>query len=169
MQKQIDMVNGSMPLNMVRFVTPIILTGILSLLFNMCDLIIVGQFVGDQAVAAISAPGSLIYLLIELFLGLSIGTNVLMAQAYGSGDIEKNSRILHTAIVLSLASDDSGAWNFPIICYGKNKVEKNFIKKRRNLLIPSFLWHQPAVKGEHKPVKSIRHTVSGNQRAVANQ
>ncbi len=102
MKRNVDMINGSMPLNMIRFVIPIILTGVLQLLFNACDLIVVGQFAGDTSLAAVGATGALINLLVNAFIGLSVGVNVLAAQAYGARDHEKAEKILHTAILLSL-------------------------------------------------------------------
>ncbi len=101
MKRNVDMINGSMPVNMIRFVIPIILTGILQLLFNACDLIVVGQFAGDASLAAVGATGALINLLVNAFIGLSVGVNVLAAQAYGARDFEKSEKILHTAILLS--------------------------------------------------------------------
>ncbi len=104
MKRNVDMINGSMPINMVRFVIPIILTGVLQLLFNACDLIVVGQFAGDTSLAAVGATGALINLLVNAFIGLSVGVNVIAAQAYGARDYERTERILHTAVTLSLIS-----------------------------------------------------------------
>ncbi len=102
MKKNIDMINGSLPVNMLRFIVPLILTSVLQLLFNACDLIVVGQFAGNIALAAVGATGALINLLVNSFLGLSIGTNVLAAQAFGARDFDRASKIVHTSVAISL-------------------------------------------------------------------
>lgn len=102
MKRRIDMVNGSIPVNLIHFIVPVILTGILQLLFNACDLVVVGQFAGSKALAAVGTTGSLINLLVNAFLGLSAGVNVLAAQAYGANDHKKIEEIIHTAVSLSM-------------------------------------------------------------------
>lgn len=96
------MINGSLPVNMLRFIIPVILTSVLQLLFNACDLIVVGQFAGNTALAAVGATGALINLLVNSFLGLSIGTNVLAAQAFGARDFDRAGKIVHTSVAISL-------------------------------------------------------------------
>ncbi|MBQ9915378.1 MAG: MATE family efflux transporter [Clostridia bacterium] len=102
MRRKVDMVNGPLPINLIHFIVPVILTGVLQLLFNTCDLIVVGQFAGSTALAAVGTTGSLINLLVNAFLGLSTGVNVLAAQAYGARDNEKISDIIHTSVCLSV-------------------------------------------------------------------
>lgn len=83
---------------MIRYTIPIILTGILQLLFNAADLIVVGQFCGNVSVAAVGATSSLINLLVNLFIGLSVGAGVRVAQSLGAGNADDTHRIVHTSI-----------------------------------------------------------------------
>ena len=83
------MCSGPLLPKVLRFSVPLMLSGILQLLFNAADIIVVGQFTGSQAMAAVGSTGSLNNLIINIFLGLSIGSSVLMARYYGAKE-EKN-------------------------------------------------------------------------------
>ena len=98
----IDMCTGSLPKKMIRFAFPLILSSLLQLMFNAVDLVVVGQFVNDDAVGAVGSTGALINLIINLFMGLSVGTNVLTARYVGSGRDEDASETVHTSIVISI-------------------------------------------------------------------
>ncbi len=87
--------------NLIVFVTPLMLSGILQLLFTASDLIVCGMFGSEHSVGAISSTNALINLIVNLFLGLSIGANILMARCYGRQDSEKGQRVAYTAVVLS--------------------------------------------------------------------
>ena len=76
---EIDMVNGPLLGKMLLFAVPLMLSGVLQLLFNAADIIVVGQFSGSQALAAVGSTSALINLLVNVFMGLSIGANVLTA------------------------------------------------------------------------------------------
>ena len=102
MRRNVDMVNGSLSKNLIRFVIPMVLTGVLQLAFNACDLVVVGQFAGDRALAAVGATGALINLLVNAFIGLSTGVNILAAQAYGAKDFDRVEKIIHTSFLLAL-------------------------------------------------------------------
>ncbi len=103
-KKNIDMLSGSILKNITRYTVPIILTGILQLLFNAADLIVVGQFCGSISVAAVGATGSITSLLVNFFVGLSVGTCVCVAHSLGAGDDERVHRTVHTAIPTALIS-----------------------------------------------------------------
>ncbi len=108
-----DMCSGSIVRKVVSFSIPLMLTGILQLFYNAADIIVVGQFTGKEALAAVGSTSSLINLLINLFLGLSIGTSVAVAQGYGAGDHAGVRRTVHTSIALALVSGVSiGAVGF---------------------------------------------------------
>lgn len=96
------MTQGPLFGKMVAFTIPVMLSGVLQLLFNAADIIVVGRYVGDEALAAVGSTSSLINLLVSLFMGLSIGANVVVAQYYGSEDREGVSRAVHTSIALSM-------------------------------------------------------------------
>ena len=98
----IDMCTGSLPKKMLRFAVPLILSSLLQLLFNAVDLVVVGQFVDDTAVGAVGSTGSLVNLITNLFLGLSVGTNVLVARYVGSGREEDASETVHTSLCVSV-------------------------------------------------------------------
>lgn len=100
--KEIDMCNGPLFGKMLRFAVPIMLSGVLQLLFNAADTIVVGRFVGNEALAAVGSIGSLVNMMVNLFMGLSVGTRVLVARYYGAGQYEKVSDTVHTAIMVSL-------------------------------------------------------------------
>ena len=96
------MVSGPIFKNVISYTIPIIFTGILQLLFNAADLIVVGQFCGSISVAAVGATGSITNLIVNLFVGLSVGTGVAVAQALGANDTRKAHRAVHTAIPTAL-------------------------------------------------------------------
>lgn len=101
-RRNVDMVSGPILKNVIAYTIPIIFTGILQLLFNAADLIVVGQFCGSISVAAVGATTSITNLIVNLFVGLSIGTGVTVAQSLGANDRGKTHRIIHTAIPTAL-------------------------------------------------------------------
>ena len=98
----IDMCSGPILPKLLRLVLPLMLSSILQLLFHAADIIVVGNFGSTNAVAAVGSTGSLVNLLTNLFLGLSISTNVLTAQFMGAQDSKNVSKTIHNAIFLSL-------------------------------------------------------------------
>ncbi len=101
---EIDMCNGPLLKKVLQFAFPLMLTGILQLLYNAADIIVVGRFAGKTALAAVSSTGSLINLVVNLFMGLSVGASVAVARRYGAGDYAGVNRVLHTAFTLSVIS-----------------------------------------------------------------
>ena len=81
---EMDMCNGPLVKKILIFSIPLMCSSILQLLFNAIDMIVVGQYSGEKALAAVGSPAPLINLLVNVFIGLSVGDNVLIAQAYGS-------------------------------------------------------------------------------------
>ena len=96
-----DMTSGPLLGKIIRFAVPLIFTGILQLLYNAADVIVVGRFAGSTALAAVSSTGSLTGLIINFFMGFSLGASVLVAQAYGAGDHKRISDAIHTSIVVA--------------------------------------------------------------------
>ena len=80
---EIDMCNGPLLGKIMLFTLPLMLSGILQLLFNAADVVVVGRFAGNEALAAVGSTGALTNLLVNLFIGLSVGANVLVARYYG--------------------------------------------------------------------------------------
>ena len=101
---EIDMCNGPLFGKIMIFYFPLMLSGVLQLLFNAADIIVVGRFAGNEAMAAVGSTSSLINLLVNLFIGLSVGTNVLVARFYGAGQKKELSDIVHTAILTAIVS-----------------------------------------------------------------
>lgn len=99
---EIDMCSGPLLGKIFRFAIPLMFSGILQLLFNAADIVVVGRFAGHQALAAVGSTGSLINLLINVFIGLSVGTNVLVANYMGSRQEKAVSETVHTSILLSV-------------------------------------------------------------------
>ena len=101
---EIDMCSGPLVSKILQFSIPLMLSGILQLLFNAADIIVVGQFTGSAAMAAVGSTSSLNNLIINIFIGLSLGSSVLMARYYGARDTEDIHQLVHTSIMLSLIS-----------------------------------------------------------------
>ena len=98
------MCSGSLPKKMLLFALPLILSSVLQLLFNAADLIVVGRCVGNEALAAVGSTGPLINLLTNLFLGLSVGANVLVARYVGARQDRDVEETVHTALFVSVVS-----------------------------------------------------------------
>lgn len=103
-KKTIDMCNGPLLKNIIVYTIPIILTGILQLLFNAADLAVVGRFGEDYSVGAVGSTGSIINLIVNLFIGLSVGAGVTAAHAMGAGRDDDVHKIVHTAIPTAIVS-----------------------------------------------------------------
>ena len=99
---EIDMCNGPILKKMLLFALPLMLSSILQLLFNAADIVVVGRFAGDDSLAAVGSTSSLINLMINLFVGLSVGSNVLAARYFGAKKKEELQDTVHTAMTLSL-------------------------------------------------------------------
>lgn len=98
----LDMRQGPLLKNIIFYTIPIILTGLLQLAFNAADLVVVGRFCGSISVAAIGATGSLINLIVNFFIGISVGTGVVVAQGLGADDRKGVFRAVHTAIPVAI-------------------------------------------------------------------
>ncbi len=99
---EMDMTTGALLPKIIRFSIPLMLSSLLQLLYNAADVVVVGRFVGDTALAAVGSTGSLIALITNVFMGLSIGTGVLVAQYFGAGDDEHMEQVVHTSIAVGL-------------------------------------------------------------------
>ena len=100
---EVDMCNGPLFSKIVTFALPLILSGILQLLFNAADIIVVGHFAGRESLAAVGSTTSLINLMINVFVGLSIGANVLVAQYFGAKKWKDLEETVHTAMMIAVA------------------------------------------------------------------
>lgn len=100
---EMDMCNGPLLGKIILYSVPLMLSGILQLLFNAADIVVVGRFAGNHALAAVGSTSSLINLLVNLFIGLSVGANVLVARFYGGGKDRDISETVHTAVLTALA------------------------------------------------------------------
>ena len=101
---QINMTEGPILSKLLKFSIPLIFSSLLQLLFNAADIVVVGRFAGDNALAAVGSTGSLINLLVNLFQGLSIGTNVVAAHYFGANRKSELKETVHTAMLLSIYS-----------------------------------------------------------------
>lgn len=101
---QIDMIHGPLAGKLLVFAIPLMLSSILQLLFNAADVIVVGRWSGKEALAAVGSNTSLINLMVNLFVGFSVGTNVVVARDLGAGREEDVRDSVHTSIALSLVS-----------------------------------------------------------------
>lgn len=103
-KNEIDMCNGPILKKMLIFTLPLMCSSMLQLLFNAADIIVVGRFAGDTALAAVGSTTSLVLLLSNLFIGLSVGANVLAARYFGAGRGNELSKTVHTSLLLSMIS-----------------------------------------------------------------
>ena len=101
---EIDMCNGTIMDKLISFSVPLMLSGILQLMFNAVDIIVVGRFAGSQSLAAVGSTTALINMFVNLFIGVSLGANVLAARFYASGKHKEMSETVHTAITFAAIS-----------------------------------------------------------------
>ena len=99
-----DMTRGSLLPAILRFTLPLLLTGTLQLLYNAADIVVVGRFASDNSLAAVSSTGSLINLIVNVFMGLSVGASVVVSQNFGAGRYKDVSEAVHTAVTIALIS-----------------------------------------------------------------
>ena len=101
---EIDMCNGTIMDKLVSFSLPLMLSGSLQLMFNAVDVIVVGRFAGSQALAAVGSTTALINMFVNLFMGISLGTNVLAARFFAAGKDRQMSETVHTSIAFAAIS-----------------------------------------------------------------
>ena len=100
---EIDMCSGNLFIKIIRFSLPLMFMGMLQLLYNAADLVVVSNFSGDKdALGAVGSTSAIINLLVNLFIGLSVGTNVIVAKYFGAKKEDKISDVVHTSIFISL-------------------------------------------------------------------
>lgn len=100
----LDMTRGSPPKLILRFALPVFLSQVFQQLYNTADSLIVGRFLGDAALAAVSSSGNLIFLMISFFEGLSVGAGVIISRYFGAGDRERVSKAIHTSLLFSVCT-----------------------------------------------------------------
>ena len=103
-KNNIDMINGPIASSIIIFAIPMLLSGLLQIFFNAADTIVVGRFSGHTSMAAIGSTGSITNLMVNLFMGISVGVNVVVARSIGMRDQEGVDKAIHTAISLSVVS-----------------------------------------------------------------
>ncbi len=100
----LDMTKGPFLKKILRFSLPLVLTGLLQMIYNTADVIVVGRFAGGTALAAVGATGSLVHLILNIFLGMSMGSGVMTAKYIGAKDEDSVKRCVHSAMLLSILS-----------------------------------------------------------------
>ena len=103
-KKQVNMLDGNLFENVILFAVPVIASGIMQLLFNAIDMVVVGKVSGNASMAAVSSTGSLVNLVTNMFIGLSIGSSVAIARRIGAGDGERVHKAVHSSIAIALAA-----------------------------------------------------------------
>ena len=101
---EMDMCSGPILSKILLFTLPLMFSSILQLLFNAADIIVVGRFAGDNSLGAVGSTSSLINLLTNFFMGLSVGANVLVARYFGAKQRKDLTETVHTAMMLSVCS-----------------------------------------------------------------
>ena len=122
---EMDMTTGPILPKMLSFAGPLMLTGILQLLYNAADIVVVGNFAGAQALAAVGSTGSLINLLVNVFMGLSVGASVLVAHSFGAGDLKRVQDGVHTSITVALIAGLSSGVNVVTARFLGAEMEKD--------------------------------------------
>ena len=100
--QRIDMCNGPIFINAIKYTIPIILTGLLQLAFNAADMMVVGMFCGSASVGAVGATSSLTTLMVNLFIGMGSGVSVVVAKSIGARNAKDTTRLVHTAVPLGI-------------------------------------------------------------------
>ena len=98
----IDMTRGKPWRLITAFAIPVLLSQVFQQLYNTADALIVGRFLGDEALAAVSSSGTLIFLIISFFTGMSMGASVTISRYFGAGDYARVSRAIHTNVLLAI-------------------------------------------------------------------
>lgn len=101
-QHEIDMLHGRILDKLLLLALPLAATGILQQLFNAVDVAVVGSYVGESAMAAVGSNSPIVNLLVNLFTGISLGTNVIIAQSIGAGNHEGIHKAVHTSIIVAV-------------------------------------------------------------------
>lgn len=117
----LDMTNGPFLKKILVFSMPLLLTGLLQMIYNTSDIIVVGRFASPTSLAAVGATGSLVNLILNVFLGLAMGSGVMTARYIGAEDNVRLSKCVHTAMTLSLIS------GIAVAVFGYNMSEKLLI------------------------------------------
>ena len=99
---EMDMTTGGLLPKVLMFSVPLVITSVLQLLYNAADVIVVGRYAGAQSLAAVSSTGALINLLVNIFMGLSVGSSVVIARAFGAGDIREVQQGVHTSVTVAV-------------------------------------------------------------------
>lgn len=121
--ESLDLLHGSIGDKLVRIALPLAATAILQQLFHAADIAVVGRYVGEAAMAAVGGNAPVVALVVNLFVGLSLGANVVLAQLLGQGDREQANRAVHTSIVVALLGgvlcgvlcELASAWLLPLL------------------------------------------------------
>ena len=103
-QDAMRMTEGSIPGQILRFAAPLFLGNLFQQLYNTADALIVGNLLGNDALAAVSATGTLVFLVISLFVGIAAGSSVLISRYFGAQDFDKLEKAIHTNVAFSLAA-----------------------------------------------------------------
>ena len=117
---QIDMVHGPLAGKLLLFALPLMLSSLLQLLFNAADVVVVGRFAGPEALAAVGSTTSLINLMVNIFIGLSVGANVVVARDLGAGREEEVRKGVHTSITLALIGGGPAAAGVDLVPGGRH-------------------------------------------------
>ena len=104
MKKNVDMINGKLLSNMILFAFPVLMTGVLQTLYSSADAFIVGRYDSALALGAVGSSTSTINMIIGLFIGIALGTNVLVARYFGAGNMEKVKKATYTGFIISIVS-----------------------------------------------------------------
>ncbi len=157
---EMDMCNGPLLSKIIIYSVPLILSGVLQLLFNAADIVVVGRFAGNHALAAVGSTSSLINLLVNLFMGLSVGANVLVARYYGGNKEKEISETIHTAVLTAV----SGGMILVVVGFFLSRPLLTMMGTPADVLDPAVLYMQIFFAG--MPVMLLYNYGSAILRAI---
>ena len=135
--RKMDMLHGSIGDKTVSFAILLAVTGICQQLFNAIDIIIMGRFVGKEAMAAVGSNAPVVGLLVTFFVGISLGANVVISQYTGQGNLEKVKKAVHTTIVFAVLA---GILFAVLGVFSADSVVRPFRCQRKSRQCPASTW-----------------------------
>ena len=103
---KVDMTEGPLYKNFILYMLPLFISSLVQQTYTAADMMILGQFAGDTAVAAVGATSSLVNLVVQLFMGVAVGYNIVLLRFYGAKDAEKVKSVNSTALIFALLIDE---------------------------------------------------------------
>ena len=142
---EMDLCSGPLLSKILLFSLPLILSGVLQLLFNATDIVVVGKFAGSNAMAAVGSTTSLFNLLVNSFIGISVGANVLVARHYGERDYDGVQQTIQTALLTGFMAKESVVSTLTVLVGGVAALQEVFTPFTAFVFLVFTLLYTPCV------------------------